>query len=113
LLGLTGLFELGLELGAAIDLDGLDRERHLGMTFSRKADAAAARLKALPSGAVLTNRVSIWIRPPALSGLRSGGRRTAKRRLAHRLRAAFVDEMSDASFELQPHLEGGQANDAP
>ena len=30
--GLTGLFELGLELGAAIDLDGLDR--HLGMTFS-------------------------------------------------------------------------------
>jgi hypothetical protein len=65
LVDLTGLFELGLELGAAIDLDGLDRERHLGMTFSRKADAAAARLKALPSGAVLTNRVSIWIRPPA------------------------------------------------
>jgi hypothetical protein len=32
--GLTGLFQLGLELGAAIDLDGLDRERHLGMTFS-------------------------------------------------------------------------------
>ena len=32
--GLTGLFELGLELGAAIDLDGLDRDRHLGMTFS-------------------------------------------------------------------------------
>jgi hypothetical protein len=23
--GLTGLFELGIELGAAIDLDGLDR----------------------------------------------------------------------------------------
>ena len=32
--GLTGLFELGIELGAAIDLDGLDRDRHLGMTFS-------------------------------------------------------------------------------
>ena len=34
------------------------------MTFSRKAHAAAARLKALPSGAMLPNRVSIWIRPP-------------------------------------------------
>ena len=35
------------------------------MTSSRKAGAAAAmaRLKALASGAMLTKRVSIWIRP--------------------------------------------------
>jgi hypothetical protein len=36
-----------------------------------------------------------------------------KRRLAHRLRAAFVDEMSDASFELQPHLEGAKLTMPP
>ena len=46
------------------------------MTFSRKAHAAAARLKALPSGAMLTNRGIDLDQAAGLSGLRSGGRRT-------------------------------------
>ena len=48
--GLTGLFELGLELGAAIDLDGLDRDRHLGMTFSSSQNAIISGYCPLISG---------------------------------------------------------------
>jgi hypothetical protein len=69
--------ELDLERGAAINLDGLDRERHLDVTFARNADAAGARLNALPSSAMLTNRVDLD-QAVGLSGLRSGGNRYAE-----------------------------------
>ena len=48
--GLTGLFELGIELGAAIDLDDLDRDRHLGMTFSESQNAIISGYCPLISG---------------------------------------------------------------
>jgi hypothetical protein len=113
LVDLTGLFELGLELGAAIDLDGLDRERHLGDDLFEEGGCGGGAVEGFAVRRGVDEPRIDLDQAAGLSGLRSGGRRTAKRRLAHGLRAAFVGEMSDASFELQPHLEGAKLTMPP
>jgi hypothetical protein len=83
----NGLFELGLERGAP------------------------PRLSAFPSTAVLTSRVDLE-QAVGLSGLRSGGRRTAKRRLADRIRALSSMNANESS-ELQPRLERAELTTPP
>jgi hypothetical protein len=78
--------------------------RHLGMTFFEEGgrDRGSGAVESFNVQRGVETRISIWIRLPAYRVLRSGGGRTAKRPF---WRAAFVDEMSTASAELQPHLE--------
>ncbi len=56
--GRTGLFGLGIELGAAIDLDGLDGEAAPRHDLFEEGGCGSGGLKALPSGAMLTNRAA-------------------------------------------------------
>ena len=83
------------------------------MTFSRKAHAGRGAVEGFALRRDVDEPRIDLDQAAGLSGLRSGGRRTAKRRLAHRVRAAFVDEMSDASSELQPHPKRAKLTTPP